>query len=174
MNVATESSAPGSAGLPNNDTRPDPQKSEVDYLKREISDARAALLNTVARLKDRCAASVDAREWIIQYPWAAMGIAALAGFTAATVVAPAPGVPFSEKWSELRTKFCPNSSPDSDRASSYSQARRGRIAATILGSLFDLTKLLLESVIIAALRNPTASQEQGDAQSSSVDPPDCE
>jgi hypothetical protein len=35
----------------------------------------------------------------------------------------------------------------------------GSIAATLLASLFDLTRLLLESLILAALRNPTASQK---------------
>jgi hypothetical protein len=148
--------------------------SEIDYLNREITDARAALSKTVAGLKHRYAASVDAREWIKRYPWSAMGVATVAGFAAATVVTPAAGVPFSEKWSNLRTRFCPHSSRDSDRASGYSQARRGHIVAALLGSLFDLTKLLLESVIIAAFRRSAASQEQATAQPPSTDRPDCE
>jgi hypothetical protein len=160
MNIVTESNAPDSAELSNDDPLPEPQISELDYLNQEISDARAALSKTVAGLKNSCAASVDAREWIKRYPWAAMGIATVAGFTVATVVTPPPGVAISEK--------------SSDRASSYSHALRGRIAAMILGSLFDLTKLLLEGLIIAALRNPTVSQKQAAAQPESVDPPDCE
>jgi hypothetical protein len=62
MNVVTESNAPDSAGLSNDDPLPEPQMSELDYLNQEISDARAALSKTVAGLKNGCAASVDARE----------------------------------------------------------------------------------------------------------------
>jgi hypothetical protein len=174
MNVATESNAPDSAELPIDNPLPEPQLSEVDYLNQEISDARAALSKTVADLKNGCAASVDAREWIKRYPWAAMGVATVAGFTVATVVTPPSGVAISEKWSDLRAKFCHNSSPNSDRASGYSHARRGPIATAILGGLFDLTKLLLESLIIAALRNLTASAEPAADQPVSVDPPGSE
>jgi hypothetical protein len=143
---------------------------EIDYLNREISDARAALSQTVAGLKNGCAASVDVREWIKQYPWAAIGIATIVGFTAATVVTPPTGMPISEKWSHLRSKF----SPDSDRSARYSRASHGRIAASILWALVDLTKLLIESLIIAALRKPTESQQDVAAvQAISVDLPEC-
>jgi hypothetical protein len=89
-----------------------------------------------------------------------MGIATVAGFTVATVVTPPFGVAISEK--------------SSARASNYSHARRGRIAPMILGSLFDLTKLLLESLLIAALRNSTASAEPAADRPVSVDPPGSE
>jgi hypothetical protein len=160
--------------MPNIDLLPESEMSEVDYLNREISEARAALSKTVAGLKSVCAASVDPREWIIRYPWAAMGIATLAGFTAAKVVTPAPGVSISDKWSELHSKFCANSSPNADRSVGYSHAQRGSFAATILASLFDLTKLLVESLIIAALRNPTSSQGEATTQPESVEASDSQ
>jgi hypothetical protein len=137
---------------------------EIDYLNREISDAQAALSQTAANILTGCAASVDARKWIKKYPWVAMGVATVAGFTAATIVTPAPGTPVGEKWSHLRSKFCSDSTGNSVHAARYPHTRRGGVAGTILGSLFDLTKLLLETLIIAALRNATASQKEAAAQ----------
>jgi hypothetical protein len=108
-------------------------------------------------LANGCARRVAVRQWIKLYPWTALGISAAAGFTTATVVTPPRGVPIGEKWAHLRTRFCSAAKEDLDEAAG-TPAKGGRIAATILESLFDVTKLLIESLIIAALRHPTASQ----------------
>jgi hypothetical protein len=135
--------------------------SEADYLAREVSDAKAALLNTIGELRNGMASSADLRAWARRYPWAAVGAASVAGFAAGTAVTPAPGQSLQEKLQENLSRFQTNGEPqplESPRpVREASATSTGAVSDKLISSIFDLAKTVIQTVILAAVRPPTAS-----------------
>ena len=64
------------------------KKSSNEYLADQIADARLALGSTLDDLTLDVARAADLRRWVRRYPWAAVGTAAVAGFTLAYILTP--------------------------------------------------------------------------------------
>ena len=134
---------------------------ETEFLAREVADAKAALLDAVAGLKSGAAESLDLRVWARQYPWAALGVAAVAGFAAATLLAKKP-----------TEEVCRENSPESVSSAAppppplpagvYPASASSGMKAMIIGALFGLAKIVIENLLIAALRGPTSPPSKSD------------
>ena len=128
--------------------------SEADYLAREVADAKAALGHALADLKSGLSTSADLRLWVKHYPWAALGAAAAAGFAAGAVVTPAPGESLTDKLSKLK----PNGRQTrAEEGAPSDRQKTSNVGSGLTGSLFDLAKTLVESLIIASVRAPAGS-----------------
>src|SRR3954471_18982522 len=77
------------------------RQSESEFLAAQSADAKQAVLDSIDELKDSLAQAADYKVWTRQHPWAAVGIAAVAGFAAATVITPRPEQTMEEKLASL-------------------------------------------------------------------------
>jgi hypothetical protein len=125
--------------------------SEAALLAREKADAKAALRQTLVDLKQSLRTSVDVRLWTKEHPWIAVGMAAAAGFTAATVVVPAPGEKFIDKLSRAAERI--EGQPEPPPAAKPDA--RTSLAAIAIASLFDLAKVTVEKAIAARAAAPS-------------------
>jgi hypothetical protein len=106
----------------------------------------------MADLKIGLKSSADLRLWVKHYPWAALGAATVAGFAAAAAVTPAKGESIGEKLSQL--KEAAKSSVSSDSAQANARASQLQSPKpTLLNSLFDIAKVVIQSVILATAQN---------------------
>jgi hypothetical protein len=132
--------------------------SESEYLTRESALTRAALACTFEDLKKSLRTSADLRLWTRRHPWAALGVAAVAGFSAATVVT-------AKRTAKTETAGDANGRGQEDTESHT--ASSPTLAATIFSSLFDLAKVALETSIAAAAAQPPPDEEQVQERSTS-------
>jgi hypothetical protein len=175
MNAFMPHNAPDLAAISPSNLPPETECNESEYLAREIADAKAALIHAAADLKDGLSKSADLRPWIQHYPWIALGVATVAGFTAATAITPAsaPKDSIGDRLSHLQPNgYGSAHHPISPTPPSPPPVRAG-VTSSLLGSLFDVAKVFVESLIIGALRTWTTNQTEphvtvGDSSSSSV------
>ena len=139
-----------------NEPQSDTELTEADYLAREVADAKAALVHALHGLKGGMASSTDMRKWVEHYPWAALGAAAAAGFAAAAAVTPAHGESLQEKASRLMPKHEEPKPSDGDGATSRAAmpSRMSAISDRLINSLFDIAKILVQTLIVTTLRGP--------------------
>jgi ElaB/YqjD/DUF883 family membrane-anchored ribosome-binding protein len=62
--------------------------SEQEFLKDEMENARAAIVQTLEHLKTDLKTAADVRLWAREHPWATVGAAAAVGFLAAAALIP--------------------------------------------------------------------------------------
>ena len=146
----------------------DSELSEADYLAREVADARAALTQSLAGLKLGVTNSADIRQWVKYYPWASLGAATAAGFAAAAAVTPAKGESINDKISRLRRNGQPISADDSATApTQINSPRRASVSDQLISSVFDLAKVLVQTLIVATLQRPAAAENPAPAPAES-------
>ena len=68
--------------------KPAAKLSETEYLAREAQEAKAAFHATLDQMRASLKDAADVRAWARRYPWATLGVAAVAGFVAAKTVLP--------------------------------------------------------------------------------------
>lgn len=141
--------------------------SDAEYLAREIADAKAALGNSLADLKSSAAASVDLSAWARAYPWPTIAASAAAGFAVAGLV-----------MSKSRQSDTAAESGTGDAAGASRQAASASLSAatgrsflrSITFAVFDLAKLLIETLVVTAVRaaqappSPTSPTDDGDSR----------
>jgi len=121
---------------------------ESVFLRQQAADAKTAMLRTVADIKATAQEAADVRWWTQQYPWYAVGTAAVVGFIAAThVLAPADQHPQAAPPLQEQTAARPS----------------------LMSLLFEMVRSTLLSTIIEALRS--RSQPSKRAQTRAHDSP---
>jgi ElaB/YqjD/DUF883 family membrane-anchored ribosome-binding protein len=70
------------------ESKPADNTRETEFLDRQVVDARAAIDQTLARMRETLKQANDLKGWAREYPWATVGAAAAAGFLAAKLLAP--------------------------------------------------------------------------------------
>lgn len=111
------------------------------FLAQQAADAKTAVLRTVADIKATAQEAADVRWWTQQYPWYAVGAAAVLGFVAATHLLVPP-----------------------DHHAEPAPPAQGQTAArpSLTSSLFELVRSTLMSTIIGVLNSH--KQPSGRAQ----------
>src|SRR5215471_2494903 len=87
-NVSASNAPPSDTALPTvpQKTRQYNTTDEGLFLNQQAADAKAAVRRTLADIKVTAQEAADVRWWTQQYPWYAVGAAAVVGFIAATQV----------------------------------------------------------------------------------------
>ena len=116
------------------------------FLTQQATDAKTAIQHTVADMQTTAKEVANISWWTRQYPWYAVGTAAVLGFVATTSVL-------------ASADHQPRPAPP---ATSQAAARPSWSA-----SLFEMVRSILMSIIIGAL-NPK-DQQSGQAQSTQAD-----
>ena len=111
------------------------------FLTQQATDAKTAMQHTVADMQATAKEVANVKWWTQQYPWYAVGTAAVLGFVAATsVLAP----------SDHRTHAAPPATP------------RAAARPSWMASLFGVVRDMLMGVILDALH--AKGQPSGQAQ----------
>ncbi|HEY4232090.1 MAG TPA: hypothetical protein VGM76_01560 [Lacipirellulaceae bacterium] len=133
--------------------------SETEFLSREISDARAALKRSVAELKPSAVSALDLTAWAKAYPWPAVGAAAATGFALAALLAS------RRKPAKVDNPVAPTRSPQATCVSDPpTQPPTPSFFASVSPALFDLAKLIIETMIMTALRGAQTPDQQGQSR----------
>ena len=117
------------------------------FLTQQAADAKAAVQRTLADMKVTAQEVADVRWWTQQYPWYAVGTAAVVGFIAATRALTPP---------DHHTETAPPA-----------QAQTAA-SPSLMSSLVEMLRSALVSTIIGALRS--SSQPAGRVPPQSEDP----
>lgn len=84
-----------------------PESSEADFLTMQQEYAKAAIGRAVGDLKEALAQGVDPRLWAKQYPWATLGVSAIAGFAATAMLVPSREQQALKKLAEIERALNP-------------------------------------------------------------------
>ena len=117
------------------------------FLTQQAADAKTAMQRTVADIKATAQEAADVRWWTQQYPWYAVGAAAIVGFAAAT---------------QLLTPANQQAQPAPAQAQTAARP-------TLMSSLFEMVRSTLMSAIIGALHSGNQASER--AQTRADDSP---
>src|SRR5207248_11564041 len=108
------------------------------FLTQQAADAKTAMRRTVADIKATAQEAADVRWWTQQYPWYAVGAAAIVGFAAAT---------------QLLTPANQQAQPAPAQAQTAARP-------TLMSSLFEMVRSTLMSTIIGALHSGNQASER--------------
>ena len=161
MNADKTSNAPPSATTSTNGHN---KLDEAAYLAQQNAEAKEAVTRTLEELKESLKTAADIQLWTRQHPWVAVGVAAAAGFAAATAVTPSPAAEVQEKLERLE-QYERGRAP---AAASAAGARSGPNSAmnSLLKPLFDMAKVAVQSSIASAIAGAMHNQaSQADTQS---------
>jgi hypothetical protein len=162
MKIATMHNEQSSAPTSRSERQLDVELSEADYLTREVTDAKAALSKSLDQLRIGLANSADLRQWVKHYPLASIGAAAATGFAAAAAVTPAQGESITDKLSRLVSERGPDTIDDSSRAAArQNPPKRATVMDNLITSLFDLAKVLVQTLIVATFQQPKIEESPG-------------
>jgi len=162
-----------------NDDRPEalhPEASEADFLTLQQEHAKAAIGRAVSELKDALAQGVDPRPWMKNYPWATLGVSAVAGFVAASMLVPSKEEQALKKLAAIEKALNPpppRRQPDEDMsvdgkqgAKDYKSGRSGMLSALmgeVIGAVKPALISLLTSGVTASAVKPSQSEMQAAA-----------
>jgi hypothetical protein len=134
-----------------------------DYLTRQIADARLALESTLDDLTFDMAKAAEVRRWIERYPWATLGVAVVAGFTAAHLFTSSRRRPDDEPTTK-NTAAVENAhaAPLEHRREPTQEDRpSGEWRAAIVAGLFDILKLAVTQLVAASFRQASSRPVDG-------------
>jgi hypothetical protein len=124
------------------------QLDEASFLQMESAEAKEAMARTLEELKASLKTATDLKLWTKQHPWAAVGVAAAAGFAVANAVTPSKHQPAAPPpWAAYGNGY-PASS-----VTASSQAATGGFGPlnALLAPLLDMAKVALQSTIASAI-----------------------
>ena len=84
-----------------------PESSEADFLTLQQEHAKAAIGRVVGELKQALAEGANPKEWMHQYPWATLGVSAVAGFVATSMLVPSREQQALKKLAEIERALNP-------------------------------------------------------------------
>jgi hypothetical protein len=142
---------------PATDGRPAPAPSEAQFLQAQADQAAAALSGAFAALKADLAKGADPRAWAHQYPWAAVGAAAVAGFAAASAFVPSKEEQALKKLERIERALRPDySSPEHGAAqrAAAPDSKPKSLTGRLVSELFSALKPALSSALAAYAASP--------------------
>ena len=132
---------------------------EADLLAREAKAAQAAVLEAIGDLKSGLSTAADPRLWAQQHPWAAIGVAAAAGFAAAALLVPSSDQKLKDKLSDILGAVSPTHKADTNGDVKVEPRDRSGPMAMVMESLIDLVKTAVTSFVVGAVHKSADTPE---------------
>lgn len=129
----------------------------------EAAEAKAAMARTMEELKASLNHAADLKLWTNQHPWAAVGVAAAAGFVVANAVTPSKHQAAPPPWAAYANGAAAPPPPPGT-AHNYGALN------SLLAPLFDMAKVALQSSIASAIGG--AMQKQASETETPPEPQD--
>jgi hypothetical protein len=152
--------------------RPKTSGNETELLATEAAAARAAVLQVIGDLKSGLSTAADPRLWARQHPWAAVGVAAVAGFAAAALVVPSQDKKLKEKLADIFDAVSPRDKAESNGDAKVDPRSGPGPMAMAMGPLIDLAKTALTSLVVGAVHQSSSPPEAETATAAAM--PDTE
>ena len=147
--------------------------SEAQYLDHQAQEARDAISQLVAEMKQKLAAGVDVRAWTKQYPFVTLASAAVAGFLAGTGVVPSKEDQALKRLAKLERALHPEPRHEATdgrhgKHDSHERAEehRGGFLSGLARELLHAVQPVLASALTAKFVQPPQEQEDGARASS--------
>jgi hypothetical protein len=158
-----------------------PESSEADFLTLQQEHAKAAIGRVMSDLKGALAEGADPRAWMQQYPWATMGVAAVAGFVATTMLVPSREQQALKKLAEIERALNPEPRRKAERerdehpdsvdgkagADDYKAGRQSFMTA-ILGEAIKAVRPALISLLTAGVTAKAAKPSEEEMQAAAA------
>ena len=154
-----------------------PESSEADFLTLQQEHAKAAIGRAVTELKEALAQGADPRQWAKQYPWATLGVSALAGFAATAVLVPSREQQALKKLAEIERALNPEprrraererdehpDSVDGKAGSDDYKAGRQSFMTALLGEAIKAVRPALISLLTAGVTAKAAKPSEEEMQ----------
>jgi len=111
------------------------------------------MARTLEELKASLQTAADLKLWTRQHPWAALGVAAVAGFAVANAVTPSKhGPAATPPWAAYGNGYAPAAAAPQPAANHYGALN------SLLAPLFDMAKVALQSTIASAIGGAMTKQ----------------
>jgi hypothetical protein len=114
---------------------------EATFLQQQAADARVAIQQTLTEMQETAKTAADVRRWTQQYPWIAVGAAAVLGFVASSALT-RDGVTHSQA-----------------DVTPQPQAARPSLLASFLSPLFPMLRNALVSALVSGVMDKAQEQE---------------
>jgi hypothetical protein len=165
---------------------------ESDFLTQQANDAAAAMATVVQDFKAKLGQGVDVEGWAKQYPWIALGGAAVAGFLGAYAMVPSREQSALGKLAKIEAALAPAqqhhpaaapppTSPLDSHANEYKPGKQSffsSIAREVIGAIKPALISALSAGIGGAVAKPSeedmenAANQEDQKQATGVRPPD--
>ena len=154
-----------------------PESSEADFLLLQQEHAKAAIGRVVSELKGALAEGADPRLWAKQYPWATLGVSAIAGFVATSMLVPSREQQALKKLAEIERALNPEPRRRAERerddhpdsvdgkagADSYKAGKQSFMTA-LLGEAIKAVRPALISLLTAGVTAKAAKPSDEEMQ----------
>jgi hypothetical protein len=107
------------------------ERDEAEFLRQQSQDAKKAIQQTLAAMRETAKTAADARAWTREYPWPSVGAAALGGLMASTLV--------------------PSFKGRTDQAQVDAASSRSSLASFVQSSLLGVIRSVVSSAIASAV-----------------------
>lgn len=123
---------------------------EAEYLQNQVNEASAAISGAFAAFKADLMKGADPRAWAHQYPWVAVGAAAVAGFAAASAMVPSKEEQAIKKLERIERALRPEPAPAGPHPG-HAAGQPGRESKSLAGRLFSEVFSALKPALSSAL-----------------------
>jgi ElaB/YqjD/DUF883 family membrane-anchored ribosome-binding protein len=150
--------------------------SESAFLTKQAADAKAAMSRVISDVKHELAQGADPREWMQVHPWATMGVAAVAGFLAASVLVPSEEDQALKRLAAIEKALTPHlphngdTSSNGDSASKVASGRKSFLSG-LAGQVIHAVKPALMSALTAGVTAKSVGPDNADASAPPSAPP---
>jgi hypothetical protein len=122
--------------------------SEAQFLQKQQELAKQAIERTWAQITSGLKEGADPIEWARQYPWAAVGVAAVAGFAATTTLVPSKRQQALRQLAELQRAVNPSLADVVAEASSDKghAEKKGWLATILVDAMKTLQPVLVSAI----------------------------
>jgi len=131
--------------------------SEADILAEQAAEAQAALKSAVEDLTKSLKASADPIAWTKRYPIASLGVAAVAGFTAAKLVMP------SHQPQGIPPGYQAYAGPATNGSAAPAGPQRPGIMSWLMATFGDVIKDSVQAAIMAHVATSATQDDGGQA-----------
>jgi hypothetical protein len=137
--------------------------SEAEFLDLQAQRAKAEFTRSLEALKQSLGTAVDLRLWAQHHPWLTVGAAAAAGFAAgSTITSAISGEPEPSRNGYASTQQAAGPPPAAQAGAAPRQ--HSALWNSLIGPLFDLAKVAIQSSIASAMGGAMQAQAQEAAQ----------
>ena len=128
-------------------------ESEAEFLERQTAEATAAIGDTLKAIQANLKDAANVRAWTQQYPWWAIGAAALTGFAAAAAITPRKGESLADRLADYVPDLAgSNRETVAQSANGDSPPpRKSTVISSLLATFGDALKTTIQSAVVAAV-----------------------
>lgn len=151
---------------------------EADFLTTQANDAKAAISAVLGEFGKDLGKTVDPRKWTEQYPWISLAVAAVGGFTAASVLVPSKEQQALRRLERIERALRPEpvvaATKENGQAATDAKAKAGSgggIFSTIIVQALKALQPILLSAITGGVTAAAAKPDPEDIAAASGNPP---